>query len=364
MSDSLKIALVLTASTGGIGRHVASLVPRFAAAGHLVRVYAPGTTAHAHDFTGADVRPLGDLARLTGADVIHAHGYKAGGLAVPVRLLRRTPLVVTWHNAVLGLDRRAAAARLLQRVVARGADLTLGASADLVQQARWSGARNARLGPVAAPTLPPPVVDRDAIRAALGFGADRLLVLTVSRLAPQKNLEMLLDVAAQVGDDGRLGFIVVGDGPEREQLQARIDAERLPVDLIGHRDDVPDLLAAADAALLTSSWEARALVAQEALIAGVPLIATRVGGIPELVGDGAVLVRLGDSRTAARALRHLAEMPFLRAELAARGRAEAAAWPDEDDVAADVLAAYRSVLRPNGARVARRADFRVGRGSG
>ena len=99
------------------------------------------------------------------------------------------------------------------------------------------------------------------------------------------------------------------------------------------------------AGVLEHGIEARALVAQEALIAGVPLIATKVGGIPELVGDGAVLVRLGDSRAAARALRHLAEMPYLRAELAARGRAEAAAWPDEDHVAADVLAAYRSVLR-------------------
>ncbi|GAA3603351.1 glycosyltransferase family 4 protein [Microlunatus ginsengisoli] len=345
MTESLKIALVLTASTGGIGRHVASLTPRFAAAGHRVRVYAPETTARAHGFAGADVRPPAELRRLSGADVLHAHGYKAGGLAVPVRLLRRTPLVVSWHNAVLGLDRQAAAARLLQRFVARGADLTLGASSDLVQQARWCGARNARLGPVAAPALAAPTGDRDAVRAALGFGPDRLLVLTVSRLAPQKNLGMLLDVAAEVRADVRLGFVVVGDGPERNALQDRIDAERLPVALVGSRNDVPDLLAAADVALLTSTWEARALVAQEALLAGVPLIATKVGGVPELVGDGAVLVRSGDAPAAARALRHLAELPFLRAELAARGRAEAAAWPDEDAVAADVLAAYHSVLR-------------------
>jgi glycosyltransferase involved in cell wall biosynthesis len=344
MADSLKIALVLTASTGGIGRHVSSLVPRFVAAGHRVRVYAPEATTAAHVFAGADVCPPAELIRLRGADVLHAHGYKAGGLALPLRVLRRIPLVVSWHNAVLGLDRRAAAARLLQRVVARGADLTLAASSDLVQQARWSGAREARLGAVAAPTLAPATRERDVVRAELGVTTGQLLVLTVSRLAPQKNLGMLLDIAAEVRDDPRLAFVVVGDGPLREELAARIDADGSRVRLVGRRGDVPDLLAAADVALLTSTWEARALVAQEALLAGVPLIATRVGGIPELVGDGGVLVRLGDSHGAARALRHLADMPFLRAELAARGRAEAATWPDEDAVAADVLAAYRSVI--------------------
>jgi glycosyltransferase involved in cell wall biosynthesis len=347
--ERLQIAFVLTASTGGIGRHVASLVPRFVAAGHRVRLYAPGSTLAAHDFAGADLRPLGELARLAGADVVHAHGYKAGGLAVPVRLLRRIPLVVTWHNAVLGLDRRATAARLLQRLVARSADLTLGASSDLVQQARWSGARAARLGPVAAPVLRAPDRSRDDVRAELGVAPDQVLALTISRLAPQKNLDMLLDVAAEVRDDARLSFVVVGDGPEREALAGRIAAEASRVLLAGHREDVPELLAASDVVVLTSTWEARSLVAQEALLAGVPLVATRVGGIPELVGDGAVLVRSGDAHAAARALRNLADMPYLRAELAARGRAEAAIWPDEDETAADVLAAYRSVVRP-GAR--------------
>jgi glycosyltransferase involved in cell wall biosynthesis len=340
----MRIALVLTASTGGIGRHVASLVPRFVTAGHRVRVYAPESTTGTYAFAGAEVLPLRALARLHDAGVLHAHGYKAGGLALPAHLIRRIPLVVTWHNAVLGLDQRAAAARLLQRVVAHGADLTLGASSDLVQQATWCGARRARLGPVAAPTLTPSTHGRNDVRVSLGIDEDELLVLTVTRLAPQKNLGLLLDIAADVRSDPRLRFVVAGDGPQRAELEARIAADGSRVRLLGRRDDVPDLLGAADVALLTSSWEARALVAQEALLAGVPLVATRVGGIPELVGEGAVLFRLGDSRAAGRALRHLADLPFLRGELAARGRAEAATWPDEDDVAADVLAAYRSIL--------------------
>ena len=67
----------------------------------------------------------------------------------------------------------------------------------------------------------------------------------------------------------------------KQRLQDRIDVEALPVRLLGHRHDMSDLLAAADIAVLTSTWEARALVAQE-LRAGVPLVATAVGGVPEL----------------------------------------------------------------------------------
>ena len=87
--------------------------------------------------------------------------------------------------------------------------------------------------------------------------------------------------------------MIVGEGPERPALERRIADDGLAVRLLGHRDELGSLLAAADLALLTSTWEARALVAQEALLAGLPLISTRVGGIEELVGDAAVLVELG-----------------------------------------------------------------------
>ena len=117
--------------------------------------------------------------------------------------MTRTPLVVTWHNAVLGTGRSATAARLLQRLVARGATLTLGASSDLVTEAERLGARAARLAPVAPPPVPAADPrDRAATRAELGVGPDDTLVLTVARLAPQKNLGLVLDIAAGVRDRG------------------------------------------------------------------------------------------------------------------------------------------------------------------
>jgi glycosyltransferase involved in cell wall biosynthesis len=338
----VKIGQVLTSSTGGIGRHAASVVHRLVRLGHQLRVFCPPETARTHglDSSGAELFPLIRIGRLVGADVIHAHGYKAGALAVPVARLRGIPLVVSWHNAVLGSGRQALAGRLLQRLLARSADVTLAASSDLVAQAQQYGARDARLGPVAAPVLPPPAGPREMCREQLGLEAADIMVITVSRLAPQKNLGAVLDIARRVRDHPELHFVIVGEGPLRADLEARVSADRSQVRFLGHREDIASLLAAADIELLTSTWEARALVAQEALLAGVPLVSTRVGGIEELVGDAAVLVEPGDIAAAVRELLALAADPNRRAELAALGHERASGWPDEDRVVEDLLTLY------------------------
>jgi glycosyltransferase involved in cell wall biosynthesis len=341
----MKIAQVITASVGGIGRHVASVVTRLVQRGHAVRIYGPVRTVRAHrlDDLGAEIFSLGRLPRLAGADVVHAHGYKAGALAVPVCRLRDLPLTVTWHNAVLGSGWQAGAGRLLQILVARSAELTLGASSDLVAEARRLGAHDARLAPVAAPVLGVPEVPRDVQRRELGVNDGDVMILTASRLAPQKNLGLVLDIARSVRDRPELVFVIAGDGPQRKELAERARAEGSRVRMIGHRDDIASLLAAADLVLLTSTWEARALVAQEALLAGVALISTRVGGIEELVGDAAALFDKGDAEQAVAKLLELAESPVRRAALRAAGLARAASWPDEDQVVDELVAMYREL---------------------
>jgi glycosyltransferase involved in cell wall biosynthesis len=343
----VKVAQLLTASTGGIGRHVASIAPRLEQRGHQIRVFCPKVTAEAQGFKelGLEVWPLTSQRRLIGADLIHAQGLKAGWLGIPIAWMFKVPLVVTWHNAVLGEGLVPTAVRQMQRAVAMGADLTLAASSDLVAQARRLGARNARLSPIAAPALPAARISRDEQRRVLGAAAGNTVILTVSRLAPQKNLGMVLDIAAAVRHRPDLRFVVVGEGPERDTLQRRIADERLQVRLLGRSDDIGSLLGAADLALLTSTWEARALVAQEALLAGVPLVSTRVGGIEELVGSAAVLIPPGDVAEAARQLLALADSPDERRRLKEAGRRQSATWPNEDDVVNDLVAAYADVTR-------------------
>ncbi|WP_112239360.1 glycosyltransferase family 4 protein [Kribbella monticola] len=341
----MRIGLLLAESRGGIGQHVASLVPRYLKAGHEVVVCAPpGTTDH-FDFGEAVV--VAQAPGLRGCDVIHAHGYRAGMTALRDRS-RLRPLVVTWHNAVLAPGPRGVVMRLGQRLVARGADLTLGASSDLVELARSLGARQARLAPVAAPAMPEVRTPSAAVRESLGLG-DGPVVLTVGRLAPQKDYPTLLSVAALVAEDRPdVVFLVVGDGPLRDNLQARIDAEGLPVRLLGHRSDVADLLGASDAFLLTSHWEARALVLQEALQVGVPVVATAVGGVPELVGDSAVLAFPGDSRGLADGVRKVLDDPAAAAAMRTEGLKLAAGWPDEDEVAKNLLDIYAGLVATTG----------------
>ncbi|MEV8377887.1 glycosyltransferase family 4 protein [Kribbella sp. NPDC056861] len=341
----MKIGLLLAESRGGIGQHVASLVPRFLEAGHEVVVCAPPGTADHFDFGDATV--VGQAVGLRGCDVIHAHGYRAGTTALRDRAQLR-PLVVTWHNAVLTTGPRGLVMRLGQRLVARGADLTLGASSDLVELAKSLGARKVQLAPVAAPALPETRTPSAEVREALGVG-ERPLVLSVGRLAPQKDYPTLLSVAAAVAaEQPDVVFAVVGDGPLKDNLQARIDAEGLPVRLLGHRSDVADLLGAADVFLLTSHWEARALVLQEAVQAGVPVVATRVGGIPELVEDSAVLAAEGDATGLAAGVLEVFSDPEKAAAMRTTGVKLAAGWPDEDEVAKNLLHIYAGLVATTG----------------
>ncbi|TDB76972.1 glycosyltransferase family 4 protein [Micromonospora sp. KC721] len=355
------VVLLLASSTGGVGQHVRSVARGLTAAGASVLVCGPAATQDQFDFTGvgarftpvqipasptpADVRAVAALRRALAAEtiqVVHAHGLRAGLVATLAR--PAAPVVVTWHNAVLAGGLRGQLSRLAERIVARSVRVALGASRDLVARAAALGAADARFAPVAAPPLPAPRRRRAAVRAEFGVATDQPLILSVGRLHPQKRYDVLVDAAARWRSRNPPPVVVVaGSGPAYLQLAARISAARAPVTLLGHRTDIADLLAGADVAVVTSDWEARQLFAQEALRAGVPLVATAVGGLPELVGDAALLVPAGDVDAVDAAVRRLLDDASLRADLARRGTEQAARWPDEEDTVAALVALYAQV---------------------
>lgn len=351
-----RIALVLGPSTGGIGTHVASLAAGLVERGDAVLVVGPPETEERFGFRakGARFAPVPVTAKPSpelplawwaarsalrgitgrGVDLVHAHGLTAGLTALAARP-SGAALVTTWHNQLIttGLKRRVSDE--LEKRLARGVDVALAASSDLHEHLVGLGARDARLAPVAAPPRRASGEPR-AIRDELGIG-DRPLLLSVGRLHPQKDYDTLIAAASrwtglEPAGDARRGAPVVavaGDGPERGRLQGLIDASGADVRLLGHRTDVGDLLAAADLALVTSRWEARQLFAQEALQAGVPLLTTRTGGIPELVGDAALYFEVGDVDALDQAVRGLLADPDRLAAHAEAGLAKAATWPDE-----------------------------------
>ncbi|MBO2462435.1 glycosyltransferase family 4 protein [Actinomadura violacea] len=388
--DGLRVALVLGTSAGGVGRHVRSVAAGLAARGARVLVCGPAETERLFGFTegGArfeevdladrprpvsDARAVARLRRLLrDADVVHAHGLRAGALAVaarartapgPLRFSRGgPPLVVTLHNAVITGGRTAAIYGALERVVARGAARVLGVSPDLEERMRSLGARSVggALVPAPAPREHPGPAVRADLRAELGVG-ERPLILTIGRLAAQKGLPTLLD--ASRGWTGRTPaplVAIAGDGPLEEELRARIEAEDLPVRLLGRRADVPALLTAADIAVVPSVWEGQPLIVQEILRAGRPLVATRVGGIPGMVGAGdrpagggallqgpeseaALLVPSGDADALCRAVGRILDDPALAVRLGAAAAQRAAELPDEDDAVEQLAGVYREL---------------------
>ncbi|MGW4641957.1 glycosyltransferase family 4 protein [Sphaerisporangium sp. NPDC004334] len=401
-----RVALVLGTSTGGVGRHVRMLAGGLAREGRQVVVIGPASTDEAFGFSGvanfagvpisdrprpaADLRAVARLRTLlAGADVVHAHGLRAGALAALALAGRRTALVVTLHNALTAGGAVGAIYGLLERIVAKKADRVLVVAPDLGERMTALGARHVATAVVPAPPLSPatrtPAEVRAELRAELsrsspaesgaepsgvsdavesggepggvsgdvvphttpGDGAagaregDGPILLTIARLAQQKGLETLLDAARGPYTEGAVPlFVVAGDGPLSGVLRSRVEAEGLPVLLLGDRADVADLLQAADALVSPSRWEGQPLNVQEALRAAKPIVATAVGGVPAMVGEAALLVPPGDAAALREAIARLIADPALAARLSAA--AAARPLPDEQAALRAAATAYEA----------------------
>ena len=360
----LRTVQVLGGGNAASSAHVRSLASGLVARGVRVTVCAPVEADHTYGFTGAgaehvhvprssDPASVAALrAACADADLVHAHGLHASFRAVLALSGRRTPLVVTWHDRAHVEGARAHLLRLLERRVVKAAVVVLGATSDLVDRARRTGARDARLAAVALPGPRKAVEHEDPdrlrpkLRAELG-ATDRPLLVAVGSLDRQRGYDTLLDASrGWCRLDPTPLLVIAGEGPLRAELQRRIEDEELPVRLVGSRDDVGELLAAADLALLPSIWESRSVIAQEALHARVPLVATAVGGIPELVGDAAELVPYGDAKALSDAVTRLLRDPERRELLREKGVRQAASWPTEDETVAQVLSVYDELTQP------------------
>ena len=263
-----------------------------------------------------------------GFDVVHVHWVvpngPIGALAAPAR---RVPLVISLHGSDVAVSERSRAiGRATRWSFARAAAVTA-PSDDLLERA-------ARLGATGMLERVPYGADvgafeisrdaADAMRRRLGFGSEHVVVAGVGRLVSVKGFEYLVDAHAEaLASVPQLRLVLVGDGDLRAELEARVRALGVADSVVltgtADRSEIPVYMAAADIVAVPSVRfggyvDGLPNVALEAMAAGKPLVASRVGGLPELVRDGenGVLVAEKDSRALADALVALAGDPGLR----------------------------------------------------
>ena len=356
-----RILQVCGSAAGGVRAHLADCARILAADGHDVIVEAPAAVLDSLDVEPAraealeigprpslnDTLAVARLRRLgRRADVVHAHGLRAGALAALAlgrRRRGRTRLVVTLHNLTVGGRLTTLVGDRLERLIARRADLVLAVSPDLAERAQDLGTPHVELAiiPAVPPQQPAEPGASDAAAAEDAWPRSGARLLTVARLAPQKGLPLLLEAAAILSrevDAGRLAaftWALAGDGPGREQAAERITAEQLPVTLLGRRTDAPALMKAADIVVQTSLWEGQPLTIQEALRAGTAIVATDVGGTAVTARGGAVLVA-PQAQAIAESLGTLLSDSEARSCAAERAQEAAGRLPGLEDLAAQL----------------------------
>lgn len=276
---------------------------------------------------------LARFLRQEGVDLVHAHQYTPFFYTLAARrLYRRPPLLFTEHGRHHP-DYPRRKRMLANRLLLEARDRVVGVG-QAVRQAliHNEGIPDHRVGVIYNGVNLAPFSngrpDRLAVRREIGVGADDLVLLQVARLNYLKDHATALRTLARLRPERpNARLILVGEGEERNAIQELIQKLDLSanVRLLGLRSDVNRLLAAADVFLLTSISEGIPLTLIEAMAAGVPVVSTDVGGVPEVLSDSqtGLLAPAGDDAALAGHVLRLMNSPERREEIVRRARQRA-----------------------------------------
>jgi glycosyltransferase involved in cell wall biosynthesis len=313
------------------------------------------------------------IIRRVRPDVVHTHTAKAGAIGRVAALLarpwRRPVVVHTFHGHVLqgyfgGVG--TLLFRAIETLLARATDRLVAVSPEVRDELvalRVAPARKfsvVRLGIELEPRVRFDG-DQDEVRRRHGITAEKFVVGWFGRMTAVKRTDDLLTMLAGLRErrvDALL--LLVGDGDDRERLEQRAHDLGLARSclFVGYQEDVAPWYAICDAVVLTSASEGTPVTIIEALAAGRPVVATKVGGVPDVVDDGETgfLVRPRDTHALAERLEILARDPDRRAAMGAAGRARVLERYAVDRLVDDVDALYRELLasRPTAPTSSRR----------
>ena len=313
------------------------------------RATAEGIPAHILPCTGQlDVRVpqrLRALVRAAGFDLVHAHGYKADVYAYLALGRSRTPLVATCHNWVDG-DLALRIYGHLDRFVLRRFAGVAAVSAGVAERLTAAGVRRRKIHMIRNG------VDLQLLsrihRSQAKEAAAPLRIGIVARLSPEKGVDLFVSMAALLAHDlPQAQFLVAGDGPERSQLEGMIANLGLEkrVTLLGRQENMPAFYQQLDLLVLASRNEGLPMAVLEGMASGLPVVATRVGELPEVVEDGRTgyIVPTEDPQELATAVRKAVVDPGRLRSMGAGARERVTTDFSAERMAADYLAFYRSV---------------------
>lgn len=334
MSSALFVCSAL--HRGGAERQWSHLLPGLAARGVDVRllalndagdffrqIQAQGIEAtHAGLSSRWDVRSLAAILRGTRrAEAVVSQGVNALVVGQALAWRFRSGHVAIDHTGA-GLHRRRHR-RLLIRLVAPHVSAVVAVSESQVGELRQLGYRPERTTVIHnGVPVPQPSATRADLRRRLGLAEEDVAVFLIARMHPAKNVPLFVQAARSASETTpSIRAFIAGGG--QELARVRRLAEGTSIEVLGERDDVPDLLTAADIVCLSSVTEALPMVLLEAMALGRPVVSTAVGGIADAVVDGetGILVPSGDRAAFARALERLAADAPLRARLGENARA-------------------------------------------
>ncbi len=316
----------------------------------LAEARAAGLPAVALPLRGAlDPRAFLALRRLIaarGVDLVHTHSSVDSWLGALAARSRGVPVVRSRHVTIPILRRRALVYRLADRVLTSGEAIKA-----MVEAAGVAPARVVSVPAGADLTRFHPGVSGRAVRDELGLAASARVVGLVANVRGSKGHRYFLEAAREVlAAAPATRFLIVGDGVGFAEVRRQVREMGLDgtVIMTGFRRDIPEVMAALDLLVLPSTRsEATPQVVPQALAVGVPVVATRVGGIPEVVRDGetGLLVPPADSRALARAILALLDDPARAAALARAGQALVRARFTVDAMMAATTAVYTELLQ-------------------
>jgi glycosyltransferase involved in cell wall biosynthesis len=281
-------------------------------------------------FDLAPWRELIGTARRSGIDVVHTHKIGSNVWGALLSPLMGHPVFVA-HEHTWSYEGNPTRVLLDRQLIARRADAFVAVSReDQRRMIEIEGVPPAKTRFIAngIPPFPPPTPGRD-VRAELGIPADAPLVGVVATLRPQKALEVYVAAAARAHAElPEAVFLLIGgesDGGTNGERLAALAAEAGLGDsfrLLGERADIPDLVAALDVGALSSDFEGSPLSVMEYMEAGKPVVATRVGGLPDLIDEGVngFLVDPQDPAALATALTTLLRDPARARQMGEAGR--------------------------------------------